>query len=59
MLFSSCHRVNGLTANEDTPSHPADRIGPYQRCKFLAEEAAGHGSVTQGNLSQSNRVETY
>jgi len=27
-------------ATEDTPSSLADRIGPYQRSKFLAEEAA-------------------
>jgi dihydroflavonol-4-reductase len=33
------HR-DGSPANEDTPSSLADRIGPYQRSKFLAEEIA-------------------
>jgi dihydroflavonol-4-reductase len=31
---------DGSPANEDTPSTLADRIGPYQRSKFLAEEVA-------------------
>jgi dihydroflavonol-4-reductase len=31
---------DGSPANEDTPSSLADRIGPYQRSKFLAEEVA-------------------
>jgi dihydroflavonol-4-reductase len=31
---------DGSPANEDTPSSLADRIGPYQRSKFLAEEIA-------------------
>ena len=33
------HR-DGSPATEDTPSTLADRIGPYQRSKFLAEEVA-------------------
>ena len=31
---------DGSPATEDTPSTLADRIGPYQRSKFLAEEVA-------------------
>jgi dihydroflavonol-4-reductase len=31
---------DGSPANEDTPSTLADRIGPYQRSKFLAEVVA-------------------
>jgi len=31
---------DGSPANEDTPSSLTDRIGPYQRSKFLAEEIA-------------------
>ena len=31
---------DGSPANEDTPSTLADRIGPYQRSKFLAEALA-------------------
>ena len=31
---------NGNLANENTPGTLADRIGPYQRSKFLAEEVA-------------------
>jgi dihydroflavonol-4-reductase len=31
---------DGSPATEDTPSTLADRIGPYQRSKFLAEEIA-------------------
>src|SRR6516164_6612337 len=31
---------DGSPANEDTPGSLADRIGPYQRSKFLAEEVA-------------------
>jgi dihydroflavonol-4-reductase len=31
---------DGSPANEDTPSTFADRIGPYQRSKFLAETVA-------------------
>ncbi len=31
---------NGTPATEDTPSTLDDRIGPYQRSKFLAEEVA-------------------
>jgi len=31
---------DGSPATEDTPSTLADRIGPYQRSKFLAEELA-------------------
>lgn len=31
---------NGSPATEDTPSSLADRIGPYQRSKFLAEVVA-------------------
>jgi dihydroflavonol-4-reductase len=31
---------NGSPATEDTPSTLEDRIGPYQRSKFLAEEVA-------------------
>jgi dihydroflavonol-4-reductase len=31
-------RPDGLPATEDTPGTLADRIGPYQRSKFLAEE---------------------
>jgi dihydroflavonol-4-reductase len=31
---------DGSPASEDTPSTLADRIGPYQRSKFLAEEIA-------------------
>jgi dihydroflavonol-4-reductase len=31
---------DGSPANEHTPSTLADRIGPYQRSKFLAEEVA-------------------
>jgi dihydroflavonol-4-reductase len=31
---------DGSPANEDTPSSLADRIGPYQRSKFLAEKIA-------------------
>jgi dihydroflavonol-4-reductase len=34
-------------ATEDTPSSLADRIGPYQRSKFLAEEVA-RGMAQQG-----------
>ncbi len=33
-------RNGGSLATEDTPSTLADRIGPYQRSKFLAEEVA-------------------
>ena len=33
-------RKDRSPANEDTPSTMADRIGPYQRSKFLAEEVA-------------------
>ena len=32
---------DGSPASEDTGSSLADRIGPYQRSKFLAEEVAG------------------
>lgn len=31
---------DGSPANEDTPATLADRIGPYQRSKYLAEEVA-------------------
>jgi dihydroflavonol-4-reductase len=31
---------DGAPATEDTPSSLSDRIGPYQRSKFLAEEVA-------------------
>ena len=31
---------DGSPANEDTPGSLADRIGPYQRSKFLAEQVA-------------------
>jgi dihydroflavonol-4-reductase len=40
-------RKDGSPANEDTPSALADRIGPYQRSKFLAEEVA-RGFARQG-----------
>ena len=33
-------REDGSPANEETPSSLDDRIGPYQRSKFLAEEVA-------------------
>ena len=33
-------REDGSPANEDTPASLADRIGPYQRSKFLAEQMA-------------------
>jgi len=38
---------DGSPATEDTPSTLADRIGPYQRSKFLAEEVA-RSFVLQG-----------
>jgi dihydroflavonol-4-reductase len=45
VVYTSSIAVLGLhddrtPATEDTPSSLADRIGPYQRSKFLAEEAA-------------------
>jgi dihydroflavonol-4-reductase len=38
---------DGSPATEDTPSSLADRIGPYQRSKFLAE-AVARGFARQG-----------
>lgn len=38
---------DGSAATEDTPGTLADRIGPYQRSKFLAEEIA-HAFTRQG-----------
>ena len=45
LVYTSSIAVLGLhrdhtPATEDTPSTLADRIGPYQRSKFLAEEVA-------------------
>jgi dihydroflavonol-4-reductase len=40
-------RKDGSPANEDTPGTLADRIGPYQRSKFLAEQVA-RGFARQG-----------
>jgi dihydroflavonol-4-reductase len=45
VVYTSSIAVLGLNADhspatEDTPSTLADRIGPYQRSKFLAEEVA-------------------
>jgi dihydroflavonol-4-reductase len=40
-------RKDRSPANEDTPSTLADRIGPYQRSKFRAEEVA-RGFARQG-----------
>jgi dihydroflavonol-4-reductase len=40
-------RKDGIPATEDTPSSLADRIGPYQRSKFMAEEIA-RGLARQG-----------
>jgi len=45
VVYTSSIAVLGLNADhtpatEDTPSSLADRIGPYQRSKFLAEEVA-------------------
>jgi len=40
-------RKDRSPANENTPSSLADRIGPYQRSKFLAEETA-RGFARQG-----------
>jgi dihydroflavonol-4-reductase len=40
-------RKDRSPANENTPSSLADRIGPYQRSKFLAEEVA-RGFARQG-----------